>query len=64
MRAHLSDHDDRLSKLEHTLLTMKSSVETAQAINSGIVAEQKMNGAPSTVVELISQRMDELTQEI
>ena len=39
--AYLSNHDDRLSKLEQTLSTMKSSIVTMQATNSGMLAEQR-----------------------
>ena len=41
MRTHLTNHDERLSKLAQTLSTMKSSVSTTQSSNSGIQAEQK-----------------------
>ena len=41
MRTYLTGHDDRLSKLKHTLSTMRSSVGTAQAIYSEIGKVQK-----------------------
>ena len=41
MQSYLTNHDDRLSKLEQTLSTMKSSVVTTQSTNSGIIAEKR-----------------------
>ena len=41
MRTQLTTHDDRLSKLENTLSTLKSSMQIVQATNSKIGVEQK-----------------------
>ena len=41
MRTQLTTHDNRLSKLENTLSTLKSSIRTAQATSSEIAVEQR-----------------------
>ena len=50
-------HADRLSKLEQTLSTMKSSIVTTLSIISGILAEQRrinsvLNQQESTIYKL------------
>ena len=41
MLTYLTGHDERLSKLEHNLSIMRSTVGTAQTINSEIGVEQE-----------------------
>ena len=44
MHTHLTGHDDRVSKLEKNLSALRSSMETVQAVNSGIGLKQKRIG--------------------
>ena len=41
MQTQLTTYDNRLSKLENTLSTLKSSMQIVQATNSKIGVEQK-----------------------
>ena len=61
MRAHLSDHDDRLSKLEQTLLARKSCVEKTQAASSELGIKQSRI---SSVVNQQENSVGNLNQEV
>ena len=61
MRAHLSDHDDRLSKLEQTLSAIKSSLGKTQAASSELGMKQ------SKICSLVNQQenvVSNLNQEV
>ena len=60
MRTNLNGHDDRLSKLENTLSTMRSSMRTVQSINSEIGMEQKRI---SSVVDQQESLVSDFNQE-
>ena len=60
MRTHLSGHDDRLSKLEQTLLAMRSSLGKTQDTSSEIGMKQ---GRFSSMVNLQENVVGNLNQE-
>ena len=61
MQSYLTNHDDRLSKLEQTLSTMKSSVVTTQSTNSGIIAEKRRI---NSVIDQQESTISELNHEV